>query len=477
MRLKQLLQNKQFLVTLVFICAFPFCAKLIAVGKFAYIMVLPLFALFVTLGLTFKNGFFYILIISPFLGRVLWEQGNLSIYITDLLFPIIMVSFLLSKKRLSENASTLSFSRVERHLLLSLSILLASSILSLFINVVGITGISLLTSGVFIFRLLQLVVMLFVILKQFANEKVALTTTKIVCWAMFLQLPVILFQYLVLYVGVDGDDIHQVGTMPHHHSVIAMVAVSVIPLVFFYYKKDLKIAKKLLLAVCVFALLYLVFLSETRSLMLGIAIALFFYGFFSIRFSIKTLYAALGIIVACTIFWYLPITQKLVSETFMSGDSSGLDPSSYSRLFIWKGAWESFVKASLSQKLFGQGIGLYSTIEYDFVIWGGARSATGAHNNFLHVLVETGVVGLAAWLYHFAVILYFSFKKGACKLVRHSLGLVTLALIFSGIGQETFWLQSAFGSYWFFFTIILALVLNQYRIKNKTVKQLARSVE
>lgn len=428
-------------------------------GKAVVVLGVPLIALLFASGLAFKNGYYYLVLASPFIGTIIWEREILALYLTDLLFPVFLGFWLLSPSGKIRKIGLSGFSGVERHLLYSLAILLFCSVISLAINAVGKSGINLFMSIVFIIRILQIVTILYFLLSFRSTKTINKNSIVLICTMMLVQFPVILFQYAFWYAGVEGNDIHQLGTMPRHHSVIAMVAVTVIPLVLSYFKAQLTLFKKILLILAVFLLLYLVFLSETRSLMLGIALAIAFYTVFSVRFSKQTLLYGVALAIFCVIFWYLPVTQKLIAETFTTTESSGIDSSSYSRLFIWKGAWESIVKASLPQKIFGQGIGLYRTIEYDFVIWGGGRSATGAHNNFLHVLVETGILGFFAWLYHFGVILYFSFRPGSKKLIRSSFGLVTLALIFSGIGQETFWFQSAFGSFWFLYTTVLALIL------------------
>lgn len=457
LRLKSV--NRHLLVTLVFLVLFPFCAQLIIEGKSLLVIGLPLVALLFVAAFAFKNGFYYFFLVSPFIGLIFWERENLLLYLTDLLFPLFCCFWLLSSFGKDKVTKFKKFSKVERHLLYSLLMLFIGSVLSLLINAVGKSGIDILTSIVFLIRILQLIAIIYFLLGSRDSLVVRRNSIVVICIAMATQLPIIIFQYIFFYVGVEGNDIHQLGTMPSHHSVIAMVAVTVIPLFLYFYNSKMQVLKKMILLMLIGVLLYLVFLSETRSLMLGIALAFVFYSIFSVRLSKQTLYYASALVVFAIIFWYLPVTQKLIAETFTTTESSGIDSSSYSRLFIWKGAWESIVKASFLQKLFGQGIAFYPTIEYDFVIWGGGRSATGAHNNFLHVLAETGIWGLMAWAYHFGVILYFSFRKGAKKLVRSSFGLVTLALLFSGIGQETFWFQSAFGSFWFLYAIVLALII------------------
>ena len=92
------------------------------------------------------------------------------------------------------------------------------------------------------------------------------------------------------------------------------------------------------------------------------------------------------------------------------------------------------------------------------MIWGSSKAASGAHNNLLHVLCEIGIFGLIIY-----ILFFYNVLKGLYRYFNNPLSkayfFLTIALLASGITQETFWFQKAFGSFWLFYMLFLAIIL------------------
>jgi O-antigen ligase len=287
--------------------------------------------------------------------------------------------------------------------------------------------------------------------------------TVILCLS-FLETVVAFYQYFIL------SDIPASGTISWHHAMLGnmMVFAAVVSL----YR--LLMTKKTMLRLafgCLFSLfLYTIILSQTRSILGGVAIALAVFLIRFLKLSWKNM-LIIGMIIFL-LFAVIKVTplQKTINRTIHSTETPiALDMSSFGRLLIWKGSLEHFLKAPLSEKLIGCGPGKFSTVPFDFFVFN-TKGSSGAHNNFLHTIIETGIVGFLLFLLFFSVTLL--------SLHRHSkkdpLALLyfygTITLLGSGLSQETFWMQYDFGNLWLFYIVFLGLVVGKPEIPEITKK-------
>lgn len=457
--------NGDILLTLIVIIIFPKVIAMIFQGK-ALFVIAPLgLVLGGVFLVSIKDALFYSYLLSPFIGFTIWGKMNMGVTLTDVIFPLFAVVSFVSPARFGDNKP---LTMGEKHISFSLFLLCLIGLLSFFFNSTGLTTFHVVESLWFIYRALQVFYTFWYLTKVKDNIVMIATLEKLLIGAMVIQLPLIVLQYLYFNVGIDNSDRYQFGTMAHHHSVIAMFCVTFIPL--FLRRVEgfkLKFKNVLWISLALF-LLVVIFLSETRSIILGLVGAFVLIIVGSFRFNKKSLYIVLSSCIVAVFVWFLPITQTLIEETFHSNHTSGVDGSAYSRLLIWKGAWDSIAGGTLLEKLFGHGIGLYETIEYDLVIWGGAKSAMGAHNNYLHVLAEMGGLGLLVFLYHFFTISVLFFRKRKSSPVSYFFLIATISLLISGMTQETFWYQKAFGSYWNMYVVVLYVVLHIDRAKRES---------
>lgn len=402
-----------------------------------------------------EDGIDYLFIVSLFLGKFLYQDSLriIGITISDALFPIYLIF----------NAIQLPMYKTSIHKSLStinkiLFFLAIVGIISLLINLPRIETKQAIFSATFILHLIQLpIVAFFLSLKCQQNPQYLIRIINTIWYSFIFQLLIVFIQ--ILKAGPIGSlrgEFH--GTFTHHHCSIALHFLLVIPIAFLKFKSHSIITKIIAIIVLISSILISI-LSESRSVLVGLVISLILFILMKSKFSIKTLYIWGGASIVMFLTLLLTPLNTIISDTFNSQTGvNGMDLSTYSRLLIWRGGWESFESANILKKLFGQGMGLYYTIQYSFVLWGGTKDATGAHNNPLHVLCELGISGLLLFVSYFFLTLKILFKRRKNS-IAHLFFYITIALLASGISQETFWFQSAFGSFWLFYTVVLCIVL------------------
>lgn len=399
----------------------------------------------------------YFLLASTYIGVNLWSRDNLGVNTTDIFFPLFLLYYLVTIK--NDNYKPLKeLYKEQYYIILSYFVFILICIVSFSINIISIQAFYKIQSFWYLYRAIQLFVF-FIFFFTYKKDNLHDSTWKMMNYIYFFQMFLIVFQYYIFNIVDDTGEKVQFGTLPSHHSVIAMYSVTMIPFLINEFYIANNYTKKTIYLLATMFSSYIIFLSESRSVLLGVLVSVLIFAMFSIRFNKKTFYLFMLLGCLAIIAWHLPVTKKVYEETFTHTTSTGIDISTYSRLFIWKGAWGSFQDASLGQKIFGQGIGLFSEIEFRNVVWSGGKGSTGAHNNLLHILVEVGILGLVFVIIHFVVILFFLFKKNI--LLSKLFAYATIALLVSGVTQETFWFQRAFGSFWLFYIILLALIFQE----------------
>lgn len=191
--------------------------------------------------------------------------------------------------------------------------------------------------------------------------------------------------------------------------------------------------------VVLLASIYGILLAQSRSSLGALAIAipvLIVRNIFSHKERRWKLVVA--IVVAITILAIL-FGETVFSRTFQV--KGGIDISSYSRPFVWLGALQSYADYPLYRRIFGCGVGAYEVNNrLPFSIWGEIFSP-GAHNHYLHVLVEAGMVGLACFL-----LLWFKMYLHLFRLMKKrpevfGCWMVLLALLIGGMVQENLWMN------------------------------------
>ncbi len=400
---------------------------------------------------------------SNFYGGFLLDKGFIAVTLTDIAFLIVLLGYWgggvnQDGERVFQNVSA---QKIQKFLI----IFFLCALFSFLFNVVNFEGVFIYFSLWYLIKLCQLFIIFRIFSIQFfSKEDIERVLSLCIILSLF-QLPIILIQTRYSNPSSNYDMGGVSGTFTYHPSMIALCMI--IPMAFSMYRffSSNRLFYKVLYACAGFISLYILFASASRSAIFGIAISVLFAIVISFRFKTKII-LNLSIVAIALVFLYnfLPL-KDIVNATLHSQDTGTLDLSSYSRFYIWYGAYLHFLKVGILQKLFGIGIGTFSSIPYEFVIWGIAKSATGAHNNFLHVLLEIGIVGFISFILLFFFILKELYKYSTNMLCRMFFFL-TIALLASGLTQETFWFQKAFGSFWLYYIFLLAIVLQS---NNKVV--------
>jgi len=118
------------------------------------------------------------------------------------------------------------------------------------------------------------------------------------------------------------------------------------------------------------------------------------------------------------------------------------------RILVWKGAWQMF----LDHPIVGVGPGNFEKIYLERYILPDAKERLGhAHNNFLHILAENGIIGFAGFMAMFGYFLIYLYKNGIRK--RDPLALAVLlasvALLVQGFSEFNYGDSAVIRLYWF----------------------------
>jgi hypothetical protein len=322
-------------------------------------------------------------------------------------------------------------------------------------------------AALYIFRFMQLpVIYLFVIDSMKKNNAVK----NIIIFCILSQMLIVLFQ-IFLFSDSPSSSSSKLnasanGTLERHHMFIALYMMTAIPLFIGYAKEKRGIILKIFWTFIAFYAVYIIVISAARSVLLGLIVSFATFILLNIRFNKKSAaIIAFSIILPILVYKFTPI-HDVFDRTFGQSNqySGGLDGSAFSRFFIWLGTLNTFLNSSLPHKFIGNGPGSFAGLDLGIVIWKGSTFSSGAHNNFLHVLIETGIIGLIIFIAHFTIII--------SKLIKNKTFLsivficATIGLLASGVPQETFWMQS---NYWMYYVTILGIVVGEAEKTNAKI--------
>jgi len=251
-----------------------------------------------------------------------------------------------------------------------------------------------------------------------------------------------------------------VGTLGDHHGALSNVLIlsfGVCSGAYFILNERFK----RVFAACVgVACLGTMFLSGSRGSMMGLLLSMPAAALLGFRLKRNTLILIIiASVIAFIIFWLSPLKEAVVNiVNVQTGDQATM--SAYGRFVIWERVYQHALYGPWLQKIFGLGIGTFNTLHFGYFVEIGTF-APAAHNNIMHTFVETGIVGMILWLCIFTVIVYrlaVRSKRGdnaaRCFLVA------TLALLFSCMTQETFWIIPSFGRFWLMYMFFYMMMFN-----------------
>jgi O-antigen ligase len=432
-----------------------------------YLYALPFLALFLPLFITWPAIAVFGFLTSFFAGFFFVNTPAIGITLADiwttLLFVVFAGPFLIGTRK------KLLFQQTEMAILLPLIILFIWSGISILFNMQQYDAKQFAASFWFMIRFCQMII-LFAIAPDIISAVGRKRITHILLVLFAIQIPVSYAQYILTsHLGFLEGRIAVTGTFTSHHSVLGsmMLIGAAICISLFITTKTLM--QKMFFGLLTTAMIYVIYISGVRAALLGIIAALSAILIIKFRKRPFTLLLATAIAAYATIaFFRSPIGSGIIRKLFFMEDGTP-DLSSISRLFIWEGAWEYFTKMTLWEKFFGVGIGAFQTVRYSFVLWDD-KFISGAHCNFLHVLLETGIVGLAIFLWINIQTLCCLYRKSGSSPLAKTCFYTGVALLASGLVQETFWFQKSMGIIWPFFLFITVLAVYEEKPPEENMK-------
>jgi O-antigen ligase len=399
----------------------------------------------------FPNLVLPIFLTSLFWGEIYFRKGDFGVTISDPFFVLLTAGYLCVC--LKQKSAMFQIAKSDRIIVFSFIVLVLIMILSVVVNSSVLPDLYIFNGAVKIAYMIQYL-LAFLMVRSLRLPDKGISTLRLIFLLSLLQLPIAVYQLYFL----GGTELNRVvvGSMSYHHGMLGTFMLIPFSLSIgqarMAEKKVYRIGNIVLAAI----FLLLVILSGTRSALLGLFVTVAIFMALNLKWKRSNLkYVTFSLIGIITVYYLTPV-KILVQTTYDKGNNI-VDASSLGRLLIWQGAWDFFINSDLLHKLFGSGFGCFFLIPQKHVIFDGLRHSWGAHNNYLNALCETGLVGLIAFVSFFVSSLIVLYKR------KHPLSksffYATIAMLFSGLTQETFWVTAAFHNLWLIYMVIFALVL------------------
>ena len=235
------------------------------------------------------------------------------------------------------------------------------------------------------------------------------------------------------------------------------------------------------MAVIILAIIF----SKSRSGILGLGISTVFFLLYYIRFRGGSILAWGGIILMAVIFGaagFYSFTDKGVMDRV--GISSVEDVQNYERRADYIHSYDrkiGIISIRARFQNWRESIGVIKDMSFFMFFGYGVNQQSykvnlgGAHNNFMQVIIDLGIVGLVfflIFLYEVGKLLRKPRNIGDSDLPYYAMRIGMRCGFFGIIGtaltQETFYMAPAMGNFFGFYLILLAIVDN---IKEKSVKK------
>jgi O-antigen ligase len=235
---------------------------------------------------------------------------------------------------------------------------------------------------------------------------------------------------------------------------------SAVPLFILLLRPERGFWRRLLLFLALAAAVWTVVLTGSRSSLLGVLSAFGFLIWISRR---RVAWAAVALAVVVVGFVLLPEQYKHRYETIAEATSGDLDPSSRSRLRVWKAGLHMF----LDHPIVGVGAGCFGTAHALSYSPEGDRSWLQAHSLYIQVFAELGILGVVTFFGFVVHYLRLTGRAHALALARGPTWAFPAAVTQAVIGGTVVLLVSGifghnlFRSTWYIFA---AMGLAVYRL-------------
>lgn len=243
--------------------------------------------------------------------------------------------------------------------------------------------------------------------------------------------------------GFHGN--YRANAFSSHPMILAGFLVQIIPLLLVnvFYSQNQKI-KRFYYFVILLSLGALLF-NGTRGAWLAILLILLVLAIIVWRKRVKVLLASFLVMTFLVVaILQIPfIQERAVTLSDLQYQSNS------ERVLLWNSSWKMFH----DYPVFGIGLGSFAKQYRDKYISPLAKEPElgHAHNNFFHMMAETGGVGLLSFIFLFGVIIYYGMKNYLKEKNPYglSLAIITISLLLQGLTEFNFGDSAVIRLYWF----------------------------
>ncbi|MFC1553413.1 O-antigen ligase family protein [candidate division KSB1 bacterium] len=319
-------------------------------------------------------------------------------------------------------------------------------------------------SAVFMVRFAEYILIYFIVTDLIKTHSQKIILLRIILYSSFFVCIYGLYQYY--FMGL----VDITSTLsPNHAHIGVYISLSFFVLLGFFRITD-SFIDKFLIFLTLPMMVYIVFLSSSRMGVISLLFGIFIFLLFSKKFLPAALAVALAVFM---IFFGLDYLDSLmrVDESYAGIQNLERDLSTMGRLYIWYGTYE-MVTNNPTVLITGVGLAGFKSalLPYTQLIDG----ASGAHNNFIHILVETGIAGLLIFLFLIYRILKQSLflsriSNNSDRFLYFGYFCGLAAIVFSCFTQETFSVQESLHNILGYIFLVTAVVFAK---SNNVIKPL-----
>lgn len=442
-------QSELRLYWLIFFCSLTFILIGLALDLIFIAFLVPLLFLLVW---SLESPIFALslYLLSFSVSMPLWNLP-FDIHVDDFLFPLVVFVWVGRKVFLDRSL----FEQNDITKPLSLLVLVALGCIVL--NLYRYTSRQILVSGYAFLRLVEYTIPFFIVTSLVESKK----EVKALLWIAVIGATWVALFGLYQWI-FEGAPVVVSTLSPNHLHIGAYIILAFfLSLGLLYSEKSTSARLFLFVSLCLQVLVLVG--SNSRAGWVGFVIGLI--AFIILKRSKILLMILLLVVMLFYLYGSLPQTaaSRLTQTVQVGYQGVSFDLSTLGRFYVWYGTVK-MIFSSIMNFLFGVGMGAfwYGSLFFLPLFPGGA---TGAHNNFLHVLAELGIIGFLVF-----VALLFKIAKRALLNIQNSkttfqknisVGYfcALLGLIATCFTQETLSVQEASSSFLAFFFVLSGLVL------------------
>jgi len=369
----------------------------------------------------------------------------------DDFFFVILASIWFMDKALTSNKN-ISKTLITRLLLIWLVI----NALSVLVNFPHFSTFQILRSGFFLTRMIEYILVYFIVSDMLKTLNMKIVMIRLI-WLITLFICLVgLYQFHVL----GWSTVTSTLSINHAHIGVFLVFTFFIFLGYASFTNNL--LEKFIIILILPLMVYIIFLSASRAGILALVFGILVYFIFLRKF-----YG--WIIAAILIFVVIYIGINFIQELheYKLGvakfEDLEQDISLMGRFYIWYETID-MIRQNPSVLITGVGLGAFRfAVSPHTPFFAGA---SGAHNNYLHHLTETGILGFGIFIYLLFILFKISLKRSREK-IRYDKSLYfgyfcgLAALAFSATTQEVFSVQTSHHNFLGYVFLITALVFTE----------------